>query len=46
MPVPSFPVATFVRDYCDSHRELVDADPEFAAWLHTEYRPIAGGWQY
>lgn len=35
-----------LRDYREAHRTLIDADPEFAAWLETEYRPIEGGWQY
>jgi hypothetical protein len=24
----------------------IDRDPEFARWLHQDYVPIAGGWQY
>ena len=32
--------------YKTSCRALLDADPEFAAWLESEYVPIAGAWQY
>ncbi|MFN8574780.1 MAG: hypothetical protein U0132_22185 [Gemmatimonadaceae bacterium] len=46
MTVPSFPLESFVRAYEDTHRDLLDSDPEFAAWLAQDYRPIAGGWQY
>ena len=38
--------AEFLREYLTANRTLVDSDPEFAAWLETEYRPIEGGWQY
>lgn len=36
----------FLPAYRQANRDLLDAEPEFAAWLETEYRPIAGGWQY
>ena len=26
--------------------QTTDDGAEFAAWLRTEYVPIAGGWQY
>jgi hypothetical protein len=26
--------------------DLVNADADFAEWLRTQYRPIAGGWMY
>jgi hypothetical protein len=38
--------AEFLREYLTANRTLVDSDPEFAAWLETEYRPIEGGWNY
>jgi hypothetical protein len=31
--------------YQSANPELL-RDPEFAAWLETDYVPIAGGWQY
>lgn len=31
--------------YRAAHPERL-RDPGFAAWLETEYVPIAGGWQY
>lgn len=46
MQAASFPLASFVREYEDTHRELLESDPEFASWLARDYRPIAGGWQY
>lgn len=36
----------FLREYRQANRDLLAHDPEFAAWLDTEYRPIEGGWQY
>ena len=26
--------------------EQIEQDSDFAQWLVTEYKPIAGGWQY
>lgn len=34
---------TFLFDVC-AHR--AESDPEFAKWLQTKYKPIAGGWMY
>jgi hypothetical protein len=34
-----------VAAYRAEHPELTQ-DAEFAAWLASEYVPIAGGWQY
>lgn len=39
-------VDDLTETYKASQRGLLDADPEFAAWLETEYVPIAGAWQY
>lgn len=39
-------IGHWLEVYKAGHRELLEADPEFANWLETEYRPLAGGWQY
>jgi hypothetical protein len=28
------------------HPELFAQHPDFASWFETEYRPLAGAWQY
>lgn len=35
----------WIADYQQANPERLD-DAEFAAWLESEYVPIAGGWQY
>lgn len=32
--------------YKAANDSLLTLAPDFAAWLETEYVPIAGGWQY
>lgn len=45
MPLPLTSSGDWLARYRASHsREL--CDPDFAAWLMTDYVPIAGGWQY
>ncbi|HZY30452.1 MAG TPA: hypothetical protein VFF86_02310 [Candidatus Methylomirabilis sp.] len=36
----------WLERYKDEHRDLIDADPDFADWLAGDYVPIAGGWHY
>lgn len=43
---PEISVEQWVATYKESHRGLIDSDPEFASWLADEYTPLAGGWQY
>ena len=38
--------ANWMAAYRSKHRELLEAEPDFADWLAKEYVPIAGGWQY
>lgn len=42
----SQPSSDWLAEYKASKAQLLNANPEFAAWLETEYVPIAGGWQY
>jgi hypothetical protein len=47
--MPTFGLTDGFDDWLTSYRiahaeRLRDAD--FAAWLETDYIPIAGGWQY
>lgn len=46
MATPSSFCIPFVRRYAEANPDLLAADPDFATWLETEYRPIEGGWQY
>lgn len=39
-------LADWLDSYRAQNRALLEADPEFRHWLETEYKPIAGGWQY
>jgi hypothetical protein len=32
--------------YKAENKDHLDSEPEFAAWLESQYVPIAGGWQY
>ncbi len=32
--------------YKAENQDRLKCAPEFAAWLESEYVPIAGGWQY
>ena len=36
----------WLDSYRQSHAALLAADPDFAEWLDSEYRPIAGAWLY
>ena len=36
----------WLEAYKHQHRDILEAEPEFAAWLQEEYQPLAGGWQY
>ena len=38
-------LVNWLESYEAAHPEYL-SDPDFAAWLQTEYIPIAGGWQY
>ena len=44
--LPSNRPTEWIADYRETNAQLISADPAFAAWLETEYIPIAGGWQY
>ncbi len=35
-----------IEAYRSANRERLDADPDFASWMETEYVPIVGAWQY
>lgn len=37
---------SWIHEYKQANRDLLDADPAFEQWLHEEYVPIGGGWQY
>ena len=43
---PSDQTAQKLSEYFTTNAHLMNSDPGFAAWLKTEYVPIAGGWQY
>jgi hypothetical protein len=38
--------AAIAARYRAKHPELIEQNPEFAAWLESEYAALAGGWQY
>lgn len=37
---------SWMHEYKEANRDLLDADPAFEQWLQEEYVPIGGGWQY
>ena len=39
-------VSAIVSRYREANSSLLEERPDFAAWLATEYKPLAGGWQY
>jgi len=39
-------LSLWLVSYKLGHRDLLDRDPEFAAWLEKEYVPVAGAWHY
>jgi hypothetical protein len=43
---PTDQTAQKLSEYFTANAHLMNSDPGFAAWLKTEYVPIAGGWQY
>lgn len=36
----------WLHSYRATNSNRLSDDPDFAAWLESEYVPIAGGWQY
>ena len=37
---------SWLESYKRENADLLRRNPEFARWLESGYRPIAGGWQY
>jgi hypothetical protein len=40
------PDTNWLEEYKATNAGRLQAEPEFEAWLKTDYLPIAGGWQY
>jgi hypothetical protein len=38
--------ADWLAAYKTAYEDNLKRVPEFAAWLQSDYVPIAGGWQY
>lgn len=36
----------WLSDYKKQNASLIAGDDAFARWLESDYKPIAGGWQY
>jgi hypothetical protein len=36
----------WLEKYKAANAERLESRPDFAAWLATDFVPIAGGWQY
>jgi len=44
--VASNAVGDWLDAYKTANQDRLKRSPEFAAWLESDYVPIAGGWQY
>ncbi len=39
-------IMNWLEAYKRENADLLQRNPEFERWLESDYRPIAGGWQY